>query len=117
MPVPAVTTEQMREVDRIAVEETGPALLQMMENAGRSLAELVLQQLGEGYETACVLVLAGEGGMEGEESARHTVWQAGWARLSCIWRGSGRWQRKQARNRPLLSLFAVQPRPIAELAP
>jgi NAD(P)H-hydrate epimerase len=36
--VPAVTGEQMRELDRIAIEETGPSLLQMMENAGRNLA-------------------------------------------------------------------------------
>jgi len=36
--VPAVTKEQMMEVDRIAVEETGPNLYQMMENAGRNLA-------------------------------------------------------------------------------
>ncbi len=65
VPVPAVTTDQMREVDRIAVEETGPALLQMMENAGRSLAELALQELGERYEAASVLVLAGGGGNGG----------------------------------------------------
>jgi NAD(P)H-hydrate epimerase len=32
--VPAVTAEQMREVDRIAVEEFGLGILQMMENAG-----------------------------------------------------------------------------------
>ena len=31
--VPAVTAEQMREIDRIAVEEAGPNLFQMMENA------------------------------------------------------------------------------------
>ena len=31
--VPAVTEEQMREVNRIAIEETGPNLFQMMENA------------------------------------------------------------------------------------
>ncbi len=30
--VAAVTAAQMREVDRIAVEETGPNLYQMMEN-------------------------------------------------------------------------------------
>lgn len=61
----AVTTDQMRDVDRIAVEETGPSLLQMMENAGRSLAELALQQLDKSYETASVLVLAGGGGNGG----------------------------------------------------
>lgn len=64
-PVPVVTAEQMREVDRMAVEETGPELLQMMENAGRSLAELVLNQLGDRYATTSVLVLAGGGGNGG----------------------------------------------------
>ena len=46
--VPAVTKEQMMEVDKIAVEETGPNLFQMMENAGRNLAltsiELILKR-------------------------------------------------------------------------
>ena len=37
--VPAVTAEQVREIDRIAVEEFGLGILQMMENAGRNLAE------------------------------------------------------------------------------
>ena len=36
--VPAVTAQQMREVDRIAVEDFGLGILQMMENAGRNLA-------------------------------------------------------------------------------
>ena len=36
--VPAVTTEQTIEVDRVAMEEMGTNLFQMMENAGRNLA-------------------------------------------------------------------------------
>ena len=32
----ALTSREMREIDRLAVEETGPGLLQMMENARRS---------------------------------------------------------------------------------
>ncbi len=78
-PVPAVTAEQMRDVDRIAVEETGPALLQMMENAGRSLAELVVHELGESYAAASVLVLAGGGGNGGGGicAARRLVGRAG----------------------------------------
>src|SRR5260370_15222197 len=54
--VPTVTAAQMREVDRIAVEETGPNLFQMMENAGRNLAELAIELAGV---RARVLVLAG----------------------------------------------------------
>ena len=46
--VPAVTTEQMREVDRVAIEGVGPNLYQMMENAGRNLASLSMEMLGEG---------------------------------------------------------------------
>ena len=49
--VPAVTAEQMREVDRVAVEEFGLGILQMMENAGRNLA----QNQGVG-EQVCGLV-------------------------------------------------------------
>lgn len=40
--VPVVTGEQMREIDRLMVEVMGINLLQMMENAGRSLAEVAL---------------------------------------------------------------------------
>ena len=38
--LPWLTVPQMREVDRIAVDELGLALVQLMENAGRHLAEL-----------------------------------------------------------------------------
>jgi len=45
--VPAVTAEQMREVDHVSVEEFGLGILQMMENASRSLAENVLDILDD----------------------------------------------------------------------
>ena len=71
--VPAVTTEQMREVDRVAIEEVGPNLYQMMENAGRNLASMCVQMLGEGWATSPVVVLAGTGGNGGGGicAARH----------------------------------------------
>ena len=71
--VPAVTTEQMREVDRVAIEGVGPNLYQMMENAGRNLASLCVEILGEGWTTAPVVVLAGTGGNGGGGicAARH----------------------------------------------
>src|SRR6516225_8911389 len=65
MDVPTVTTSQMREVDRIAIEETGPNLFQMMENAGRNLAEMALERLGRDWQKARVVVLAGTGGNGG----------------------------------------------------
>jgi NAD(P)H-hydrate epimerase len=73
IPVPAVTAEQMREVDRIAVEETGPNLYQMMENAGHSLAMLAIELLGRNWRAARIVVLAGSGGNGGGGicAARH----------------------------------------------
>lgn len=71
--VPAITTHQMREVDRVAMEELGPNLYQMMENAGRNLALTVLHQLGGARTSAPILVLAGTGGNGGGGicAARH----------------------------------------------
>lgn len=61
--VPMVTAEQMRLVDRIAVEQFHLGILQMMENAGRSLAEWVMPELGNAPAPVCVL--AGSGGNGG----------------------------------------------------
>lgn len=71
--VPAITAKQMKEIDRIAVEETGPNLFQMMENAGRNLAELTVVILGEKWKQQKIIVLAGTGGNGGGGlcAARH----------------------------------------------
>jgi NAD(P)H-hydrate epimerase len=71
--VPAVTADQMREIDRIAIDETGPNLLQMMENAGRNLATLTIDLLGTDWREAKIVVLAGTGGNGGGGicAARH----------------------------------------------
>jgi len=71
--VPVVTTEQMRKVDRIAIDETGPNLFQMMENAGRNLALQVMETLGAMWNRASITVLAGGGGNGGGGicAARH----------------------------------------------
>jgi NAD(P)H-hydrate epimerase len=76
--VPAVTAAQMREVDRIVVEDLGISLLQMMENAGRALAELTRIHLS-GVRRRRVVVLAGRGGNGGGGMAaarRLAVWGA-----------------------------------------
>jgi len=66
--VAAVSAAEMREVDRVAVDEVGLTLLQMMENAGRNLAEVVRRVDGED-----VTVVAGNGGNGGGglAAARH----------------------------------------------
>ena len=71
--VPAVSVEEMREVDRVAVEETGPSLLQMMEHAGLELALAALAMLGGRWASARIAVLAGGGGNGGGGlcAARH----------------------------------------------
>ncbi len=77
--VPAVTADQMREIDRIAIEETGPNLYQMMENAGRSLAITAMRFLGSGWQTKSIVVLAGTGGNGGGGigAARHLANRGG----------------------------------------
>ena len=50
--VPAIATEQIIEIDRIAVEETDPNLFQMMENAGRNLALSAIDILGNAWQKA-----------------------------------------------------------------
>jgi NAD(P)H-hydrate epimerase len=59
--LPAVTRAQMREVDRLMVEEYGIQLTQMMENAGLHLADLVRRYLGPPLRGRRVVVLAGQG--------------------------------------------------------
>jgi NAD(P)H-hydrate repair Nnr-like enzyme with NAD(P)H-hydrate epimerase domain len=71
--VPAITADQVREVDRVAIEETGPNLYQMMENAGRLLPLAVIDVLGSEGASTPITVLAGTGGNGGGGicAARH----------------------------------------------
>jgi NAD(P)H-hydrate epimerase len=61
--VPSLTTEQMREVDRIAVEDFNLGILQMMENAGRNLAQFIISYFE--HRPIHVAILAGPGGNGG----------------------------------------------------
>lgn len=71
--LPWVENDEMRELDRIAVEELGLTLERMMENAGRSLAELARRLLGGRAAGRRIAVLAGPGGNGGGGlvAARH----------------------------------------------
>jgi NAD(P)H-hydrate epimerase len=60
-PLPTLTTDQMREVDRAMMEDIGITLMQMMENAGRHLAILARERLGGTVRRKRVIVLAGRG--------------------------------------------------------
>lgn len=73
--VRGVTAAQMRDVQRVAQEEYGVDILQMTENAGRSVAQLALAMLGGRGRGRRVLVLAGGGnkGAAGLAAARSLV--------------------------------------------
>ncbi len=64
-----VTEDEMIEVDRVMVDDLGIELIQMMENAGRALAELAVAL----HAPASVVVCAGSGGNGGGGmvAARH----------------------------------------------
>ncbi len=71
--IPALTAAEMTEVDRLAIEAYGITLLQMMEQAGSHLAEVVRHELGGDLVGRRVVVTAGTGnnGGGGLAAARH----------------------------------------------
>jgi NAD(P)H-hydrate epimerase len=72
--IPSIDTDQMREVDRLMIDFYGISLLQMMENAGRNLAEQAVRMLGKGnIGKHRILILCGVGnnGGGGMVAARH----------------------------------------------
>ena len=71
--IPAITSEQMIEVDRLMTDCYGITLTQMMENAGRNLALLAKKMLGGEvmYKKICIMVGSGNNGGGGLVAARH----------------------------------------------
>jgi NAD(P)H-hydrate epimerase len=64
--VPSITTDQMRLVDQLMMDEYGISLMQMMENAGRNLAHLARKRFLDGDpQGRYVLILSGSGGNGG----------------------------------------------------
>ncbi|MEZ4557896.1 MAG: NAD(P)H-hydrate epimerase [Caldilineaceae bacterium] len=82
-PIPALTTAQMQEVDRLMVEEYHIELLQMMENAGRNLAVLATRLLDDDIADRPIVVLAGRGnnGGGGLVAARHLLNWGAWVQV------------------------------------
>lgn len=71
--IPVITTQQMVEVDRLMIQEYGITLIQMMENAGRNLAEMARSMCDGSLQGKRIVVLCGSGnnGGGGMVAARH----------------------------------------------
>lgn len=83
--IPFITTDQMREVDRLMEEKYGILLVQMMENAGRNLARLARQRFLNGDPVGKrVLVLAGSGG-NGGGGMVCARWLSNWGASVQVW--------------------------------
>lgn len=82
-PLPALSTDQMREVDRLLIETYHFDLLQLMENAGRNLALLAKRMLDGDVLDRPVVVLAGRGNNGGGAlaAARHLLNWGAWVQL------------------------------------
>ena len=91
MQLPTLTTAQMQEVDRLMVEEYHVDLLQMMENAGRSLALLARQMLEGDIVDRPIVLLAGRGnnGGGGLVAARHLLNWGAWVQIVCSYPPDG----------------------------
>jgi NAD(P)H-hydrate epimerase len=83
--VPTLTTDQAREMDRLMVQQYHVDLLQMMENAGRSLAHLARWLLEGEIVDRPIVVLAGRGnnGGGGLAAARHLINWGAWVQIVC----------------------------------
>jgi len=81
--IPTLSTEQMREVDRLMTEVYQIDLLQMMENAGRNLALLAKRLLDDEIADRPIVVLAGRGnnGGGGLTAARHLLNWGAWVQI------------------------------------
>jgi NAD(P)H-hydrate epimerase len=78
--IPVVNIAEMREVDRLMIEVYGVQLIQMMENAGRNLAELSRRFLDGTVSGKHIVIAAGKGnnGGGGLVAARHLYNWGAW---------------------------------------
>jgi NAD(P)H-hydrate epimerase len=72
MSIPAITTEEMIEVDRLMIDHYGISLFQMMENAGSHLADLAMNLMTNSpHQKIVILCGGGNNGGGGMVAARH----------------------------------------------
>ncbi len=78
--IPALTTEQMRAVERAMIHDFGISVARTMENAGRSFAELARLMLDGRVDRKAIFVLVGNGnkGGAGMVATRHLANWGAW---------------------------------------
>ena len=85
LPIPTLTGQQVKELDRLMAQTYHVGPLQMMENIGRELAQLARQMLEEEITDRPIVVLAGRGsnGGGGLAAARHLLNWGAWVQVVC----------------------------------
>ena len=83
MEIPAVTKEQMNKIDKYATEFFGVGILQLMENAGRNIAEFSRKQLGN-VEDKKIVILCGKGNNGGDGLVAARVLHNWGADVTCV---------------------------------
>jgi NAD(P)H-hydrate epimerase len=97
-----LSRNQVRELDRRAIEEYGIPGIVLMENAGRGCAEL-LMKLNPTKKPTVILCGPGNNGGDGFVMARHLD-NAGWSVEICLFADQNRLSRDSAEMRARLSL-------------
>ncbi|MBT9558973.1 MAG: NAD(P)H-hydrate dehydratase [Myxococcales bacterium] len=95
---PVVTADEMREADRLTIEEAGIPALVLVENAGRAVADATFELLQvEGDSPGLVAIVCGRGnnGSDGFAAARH-LWLRG-VRVTCVLLGTKEGLRPEVR--------------------
>ena len=116
---PVLTADEMREADRLTIEEAGIPALVLVENAGRAVAEATIELLqDEGYSPGLVAIVCGRGnnGSDGFAAARH-LWLRG-VRVTCILLGVREGLRPEVRAQlDMAQVLGVTVLEVAELGP
>ncbi|MFQ5492971.1 MAG: NAD(P)H-hydrate epimerase [Candidatus Dojkabacteria bacterium] len=73
--LPTISVDQMKEIDRLMVEEIGVPIIMMMENAGRAIAHVIRSSLDGSVQGKTITVMAGKGNNGGGTlaAARHLL--------------------------------------------
>lgn len=73
-----VSSEEMREIDRLTTEKYGIPSILLMENAAQAAARVIAAQMGGSVEDRTILVLCGKGNNGGDGAAlARILWQQG----------------------------------------